>query len=106
LDNYSNIEFEHKFVDLEPNQQDEVLIAFENGEANDLSGVSSTAFFNLLRTLTIEGVYADPMYGGNNQMEGWAMRKYPGTRMGYVNEVDSDEFVELKPESLRNHMGH
>lgn len=106
LDNYSNQAFSQKFVDLEADQQDEVLIAFENGEANDLSGVPSSEFFNLLRTLTIEGIYADPMYGGNNQMEGWAMRKYPGTRMNYVNEVKSKEFVELKPESLTSHMGH
>lgn len=106
LDNHSNKEFSQKFVDLEPSQQDEVLIAFEQGEANDLSGVPSSEFFNLLRTLTIEGIYADPMYGGNNRMEGWAMRKYPGTRMSYVNELQSKEFVELSPESLTSYMGN
>jgi gluconate 2-dehydrogenase gamma chain len=106
LDHYSNTTFDNDFVNLEPSQQDEVLVAFEAGEANDLSGVSSTEFFNLLRTLTIEGVYADPMYGGNNEMEGWAMRKYPGTRMEYNEEVNSKEFIELKPENLNSHMGH
>lgn len=106
LDNYSNKEFDNIFVSLDSSQQDEVLVAFENAEANDVSGVPSADFFNLLRTLTIEGVYADPMYGGNNQMEGWAMRNYPGTRMNYVNEIESKEFVELKPESLTSHMGH
>lgn len=105
LDDYSNKEFDNKFVSLDSSQQDEVLVAFENSEANDLSGVPSADFFNLLRTLTIEGVYADPMYGGNNQMEGWAMRNYPGTRMNYVNEIESKKFVELKPESLTSHMG-
>lgn len=106
MDNYSNEQFDNKFISLEANEQDEVLIAFERGETNALSGVSSAEFFKLLRTLTMEGVYADPLYGGNKEMQGWAMRKYPGTRMQYVDEVQSKEFVELKPESLHSHMGH
>ncbi|GAB3053531.1 gluconate 2-dehydrogenase subunit 3 family protein [Virgibacillus ainsalahensis] len=106
LDNFSNEKFDNDFVNLEASQQDEVLVAFENGEANDLSGVSSAEFFKLLRTLTLEGVYADPMYGGNKEMEGWAMRDYPGTRMNYNKEVDSEEFIELEPKSLQSHMGH
>lgn len=39
-------------------------------------------------------------------MNGWAMRKFPGTRMNYVKEVQSKEFIELEPQSLRNHMNH
>ncbi|PAV31665.1 dehydrogenase [Virgibacillus profundi] len=106
LDNYSKKKFDNTFVDLESDQQVEVLVAFENGEANALSGVPSSEFFKLLRTLTLEGVYADPMYGGNNEMEGWAMRKYPGTRMNYVKEVESKEFIKLEPKSLHSHMKH
>ncbi|MFD1849804.1 gluconate 2-dehydrogenase subunit 3 family protein [Oceanobacillus bengalensis] len=106
LDNYSNKNYQKDFVALEASEQDEILVAFEQGEAGSLSGVSSSEFFKLLRTLTMEGVYADPMYGGNNQMNGWAMRKYPGTRMNYVKEIESTEFIELEPQSLRNHMGH
>lgn len=106
LDRYSKEHHDSQFADLESEQQDEVLVTFEDGEANDLSGVSSAEFFNLLRTLTIEGIYADPLYGGNKNMQGWAMRKYPGTRMAYVDEVQSEEFVELEPQSLQSHMGH
>jgi len=106
LDNFSNKKFKNNFINLEPKEQDEVLVAFEQGEAGSISGVSSADFFQLLRTLTLEGVYADPMYGGNNQMNGWAMRKFPGTRMNYVKEVQSKEFIELEPQSLRNHMNH
>jgi len=106
LDNFSKKKFDKKFTALDADQQDEVLVAFENGEANSLSGVSSAEFFKLLRKLTIEGVYADPMYGGNKEMEGWAMRKYPGTRMSFVKEIKSEEFVELEPKSLQSHMGH
>ncbi|MGM0901163.1 MAG: gluconate 2-dehydrogenase subunit 3 family protein [Bacillota bacterium] len=106
LNDHSQKNYKKKFIDLEPTEQDEVLIDFEQGEADPLSGVSTTEFFSLLRTLTIEGVYADPLYGGNKEMQGWKMKRYPGTRMSYVKEIQSKEFIELEPNSLKDHMGH
>jgi gluconate 2-dehydrogenase gamma chain len=106
LNDYSNKKYKKKFSELEPKDQDQVLLAFEKGEADSLSGISTTKFFKLLRTLTIEGIYADPMYGGNKDMQGWKMKNYPGTRMAYVNEVKSKKFVQLEPTSLQSHMGH
>ncbi|WP_339227035.1 gluconate 2-dehydrogenase subunit 3 family protein [Oceanobacillus sp. FSL K6-2867] len=106
LDNYSSENYEKQFLDLEAEEQDGVLAAFEEGKAGSISGVSTTEFFKLLRQLTLEGVYADPMYGGNKEMLGWEMRKYPGTRMGYINEIQKKDFVELEPNSLQSHMGH
>ena len=76
LREYAVEEHDTEFVDLEPDVQDEVLIAFESGEV-DVPGMRSEAFFSLLRNTTIEGVYADPVYGGNKNMEGWKMIKYP-----------------------------
>lgn len=104
LDEYSNQNYNGAFTGLEAGQQDEVLTAFSEGEVKLYGDTSSAEFFSLLRTMTIEGVYADPMYGGNKEMQGWAMRKYPGTRMSFVKEIQSDEFIELKPESLSSHM--
>lgn len=106
LDAYSQKQYDNPFIDLEPEQQDQVLTDFSDGKVPDISGVKSPLFFSLLRTLTIEGVYADPLYGGNKNMEGWAMRKYPGSRMAYVKEIQQDKFVELPPQGLNNHMGH
>ncbi|MFC7684797.1 gluconate 2-dehydrogenase subunit 3 family protein [Ureibacillus sp. GCM10028918] len=104
LDTYSTDNYEGVFTTLEPEQQDEVLTAFSEGKATLYGKTSSSEFFSLLRTMTIEGVYADPMYGGNSDMIGWSMRKYPGSRMQYVNEIQSEEFIELKPEGLSSHM--
>ncbi|MDE4084376.1 gluconate 2-dehydrogenase subunit 3 family protein [Planococcus maritimus] len=106
LDAYSQKQYDNPFIDLEPEQQDQVLTDFSDGKVPDISGVKSPLFFSLLRTLTIEGVYADPLYGGNKNMEGWAMRKYPGSRMAYVKEIQQDKFVELPPQGLNSHMGH
>lgn len=106
LDAYSTKKFDAKFVDLEAEQQDQVLSDFSEDKAPKISTVRSSNFFNLLRTLTIEGVYADPLYGGNKNMEGWAMRKYPGSRMTYTQEIQKDQFVKLDPQGLNSHMGH
>jgi gluconate 2-dehydrogenase gamma chain len=106
LDSYSGKKFDAKFVDLEAEQQDQVLSDFSEDKAPRISTVRSSNFFSLLRTLTIEGVYADPLYGGNKNMEGWAMRKYPGSRMSYTQEIQKDQFVKLEPQGLNSHMGH
>ena len=106
LNTYSNKNFDAKFIDLESEQQDEVLTAFSEDKAPEVSKVRSSIFFSLLRTLTIEGVYADPLYGGNKDMQGWAMRKYPGTRLSFTQEIQNSDFVQLDPESLTSHMGH
>jgi len=106
LSTYSIKQYEVDFKELEATQQDEVLLAFSEGKVELYGKVSSAQFFSLLRTLTIEGVYADPMYGGNNEMLGWSMRKYPGSRMQYVAEIQDEKFIELEPQGLNSHMGH
>lgn len=97
--------FGDRFVKLEEAQQDEVLTMFENGEVK-FSGVDSSDFFSLLRQTTIEGVYADPVYGGNRNMEAWRMKEYPGPRMGFYADIEKEEFIVMEPESLRNYQGH
>ena len=48
----------------------------------------STRFFQLLRTHTIEGMFSDPMHGGNAGLIGWQLVGYPGPQMSYRNEID------------------
>ena len=104
LREYAVEEHDDEFVNLEGDVQDEVLRAFEAGDV-EMEGMRSQAFFSLLRSTTIEGVYADPVYGGNKNMEGWKMIQYPGPRMGWMDKITSEEFVEMEPESLRAYQG-
>ena len=59
----------------------------------------------MLRSATLEGVYSDPLYGGNNNMGGWKMRDYPGSQMAYTDIITKD-FKKISPQSLKNHMNH
>src|SRR5699024_5667089 len=76
LNRISNSEHDQNFSDLE---EEQVISLLEQCEADelDMGGMSSAQFFQLLRTATIEGVYSDPVYGGNRNKEGWRMKEYP-----------------------------
>lgn len=105
LENYSLTRYSKGFAALEAEQQDEVLKAFEADEVK-LTTISASSFFKMLRSATIEGVYSDPLYGGNLNMDGWRMRNYPGAQMSYANIIDK-EFTKIEPTSLQAHMaGH
>lgn len=91
--------FNANFVDLEGEQMDEILTAFQNDEV-EMRGTSSQFFFRQLRMATLEGAYADPIYGGNVNMEGWRMKGFPGHQFSYTEQIESEEFQEIEPTSV------
>lgn len=100
----AKIRFNEDFVKLEGEQMDEILTDLQKGETV-MNGVSSSLFFNLLRSATLEGAYSDPMYSGNANMEAWKMKQFPGHQMSYKKEIDEVEFQNIKPQSLAS-MNH
>jgi gluconate 2-dehydrogenase gamma chain len=59
---------------------------------------TSAAFFNLVRTHTIQGTFGDPFYGGNANFVGWDLIGYPGARIAVSAELQR---MDRKPESSR-----
>ena len=79
LDRYASSSRGAAFATLSPADQDLVLRDVASGAATGfLNG--SIAFFNLVRTHTIEGTFCDPYYGGNAGFVGWDLIGYPGVR--------------------------
>ncbi len=80
-----------------------------NAAAQDrvLGQMENTLFFSLLRTHTIEGMFCDPMHGGNLDMIGWQWIGFPGPRMSYEEEVDQyyGRAFRPKPASLEQVVG-
>lgn len=85
------------FVELDGEKQDERLKAIEK-----------TRFFQLLRQHTIEGVFCDPMHGGNADLIGWQMLGYPGPQMSYRAQIGQFNGVAYrpKPQSLEQILGY
>lgn len=98
----SNKKFKSSFPELEEEQQNEVLMMFENDEV-ELKNVSSARFFSLLRQATLEGAYSDPLYGGNRNMDGWRMKEFPGAQSAYINEIEEEDFIKMDPVSLSDY---
>jgi gluconate 2-dehydrogenase gamma chain len=59
--------------------------------------MENTLFFSLLRTHTIEGMFCDPMHGGNADLIGWQLVGFPGPRMGYLDDVDQHYGTAFRP---------
>jgi gluconate 2-dehydrogenase gamma chain len=77
-----------EFDRLAAEQRVAALTAMEEGKA-EFTGFNAKAFFGRLHEITIEGFFADPMYGGNRDKAGWKLIGFPGLPATYANEVDA-----------------
>ena len=64
LDTHCRKTYNAPFVRLDAARQDEVIMALEEGKATEFTWPTAQAFFNTVRTHTMEGMFADPIYGG------------------------------------------
>jgi gluconate 2-dehydrogenase gamma chain len=73
-----------------------------------LAKIQETYFFQLLRTHTVEGMFCDPMHGGNIDMVGWKLIGFPGPRMSYRYEIDKyyGKAYSSAPKSLEQILRH
>ncbi|SHN81669.1 gluconate 2-dehydrogenase subunit 3 family protein [Bradyrhizobium erythrophlei] len=74
------------FDRLNEEQRIAALQAMEAGKA-EFKGFGSAMFFNALLQITMEGFFADPMYGGNRDMAAWKMVGYPGLPATYRHDI-------------------
>jgi gluconate 2-dehydrogenase gamma chain len=75
------------FDKLDGAAQDAYLTHLQNG-THELEGVPAKTFFESLLSMTIEGYFSDPAYGGNRGMAAWAMIGFPGAYGNYYELVD------------------
>jgi gluconate 2-dehydrogenase gamma chain len=99
LNNSARERFKKDFPQLEGPQQDQVLSDCQAGKI-PMPGFTSSYFFSLLLNLVLAGVYADPIYNGNNNMDGWRMKSYPGAQMSYSYLITNEQFDNVDPMSL------
>lgn len=86
LDRYCQATFQDAFMNLAPAKQDEALMALDTGKATGFEWPTAQAFFNVLRTHTMEGMFSDPTYGGNRDFVGWSLVGFPGAQRIYTSD--------------------
>lgn len=104
IENEAKKNHKKSFVELDPQNQDLILKNFEADKVS-MKGVTSSYFFSLLREMTLAGVYADPIYSGNDKMQGWKMKEYPGAQMSYLAFIQDEKFQKISPMSLADMQG-
>jgi len=80
LDAYCRKTYSDSFSRLDATRQDEVITALEQGKATGFTWPAAQEFFNTIRTQTMEGMFADPVYGGNKDFAGWRLVGFPGAQ--------------------------
>jgi gluconate 2-dehydrogenase gamma chain len=80
LDAYAKSAYGAPFASLPPQGQDAILGDLETGRASGFTPDSAT-FFAFVREHALEGMFSDPIYGGNKNFAGWDLVGYPGVKM-------------------------
>lgn len=94
VDRVSKSNFEGRaFADVSDEQQDSILRPFldaatDSGEEDSESAESIllNEFLGAVRLHTMEGVFCDPIHGGNRNAENWKLIGFPGAQWGYSAE--------------------
>jgi gluconate 2-dehydrogenase gamma chain len=79
------------FDQLTAPQREDVLKNLDSGKVVFASGLSSRVFFAIVYQTVMEGLFADPIYGGNKDKVGWKMIGFPG-----VIQVNSQNISKYK----------
>jgi gluconate 2-dehydrogenase gamma chain len=67
-----------EFADCTAEQKEAFLKDLQAGKVTFAGGLSSGAFFTMLYDNVMEGMFADPIYGGNKDKVSWKMLGFPG----------------------------
>lgn len=81
------------FVELAPEQQDVLIERLEQQAATGDDQERADNHFGVLFQHLREGLFCDPMHGGNRGMLGWRLIGFPGAQYGYRAEEQQIDFV-------------
>lgn len=89
------------FQDLNAAEQDALLTAMEKSTVK-FDGADAHGLFTACLANTMEGYFADPIYGGNRDMVGWKLVGFAGTRYDFRDVMENpNKPYTLPPVSLR-----
>ncbi len=101
LDAACRARFGHAFADCGHVEQDAMVSDMAAGSVPPVTGAAedldwAVAFFELLREHTLEGMFSDPVHGGNRDLAGWKLLGYLGPQPGYSHEEQQLDAVVVR----------
>jgi gluconate 2-dehydrogenase gamma chain len=76
------------FDRLDEAQREEVLVGLSTAKINFDSGLPVRVFWTALYQTVIEGMFSDPIYGGNRNKVGWQLIGFPGAIAVHRDHVE------------------
>jgi gluconate 2-dehydrogenase gamma chain len=76
------------FDRLDAKQREEVLVGLSTGKVAFDSGLPARDFWTVLYQTVMEGMFSDPIYGGNRNKAGWAIIGFPGVIAVHRDHVE------------------
>jgi gluconate 2-dehydrogenase gamma chain len=80
-----DVQLDQLLGELEGRSGDEDPLSRMPGRELEL-GLGPSSSFEMIRTHVLEGVFCDPIYGGNRDFAGWRAVNYPGAHYVYSAE--------------------
>jgi gluconate 2-dehydrogenase gamma chain len=75
------------FDRLDENEREEVLVGLSTGKLPFESGLPVRPFWATLYQTVMEGMFSDPVYGGNRNKAGWKLIGFPGAIAVHAEHV-------------------
>jgi gluconate 2-dehydrogenase gamma chain len=115
IDAFAAASFGAAFAALAPAQQDALIGRMASGaektppqtqSTDPQQGFlgftpSSTSVFTMIRTHALQGMFGDPMHGGNVGQVGWKLVRFPGPRL-VISKHDQELDVQPKQQYLKS----
>ena len=93
-----------RFENLSEAQRQEFLLAWQGGKVTFEGGPPARVFFTMLYQNVMQGMFADPIHGGNRNKAGWNLIGFPGIIAVHAQNVEKfrDRKFVAKPISIED----
>jgi gluconate 2-dehydrogenase gamma chain len=79
--------YSKSFDRLDEKQRQEVLVGLSSAKVSFADGPPVRAFWSTVYQTVIEGMFSDPIYGGNRDKAGWKMIGFPGVISNHAQNI-------------------
>jgi gluconate 2-dehydrogenase gamma chain len=100
---YCSKTFGKSFDRCSAQDKETFLKDLSGGKISFEGGLPGRAFFTMLYDNVMEGMFSDPIYGGNKDKAGWRMIGFPGVmanNAGKVKEFNEGQRMTVEPTSI------
>jgi len=92
------------FDRLDDRQREEVLVGLSSGKLNFDNGLPARVFWSTVYQTVMEGMFSDPIYGGNRNAAVWKMIGFPGAIGMYADDIEAyrNKRYDVTPKSIQD----